>query len=208
VDKKVVPCEFILNDQRCRAVTKNEEAKEVRNASCNNEVKYLCCYLCFNREKCDISCVYLDKPEDVRRKELGLKIEKVESKLMRLATLYADGKIGEQTYLTTAKTLEKRLMKLKKIRNKSEAQILTEEDYLGQMEETPYNEFYEKPTALWYLVPFFFGIIGGLIGYIAVKEEDKEMADSLLIFGVVWTILLAIAYWLFMVYLTSLLWRL
>jgi hypothetical protein len=47
-----------------------------------------------------------------------------------------------------------------------------------------------KPTGLWYLAPFFFGIIGGLIGYAAVKDDDKGMAENLLIFGVVMTVLL------------------
>lgn len=46
-----------------------------------------------------------------------------------------------------------------------------------------------RPTGLWYLVPFFFGIIGGLVGYVAVKDEDKGMANELLIFGLVMTAL-------------------
>jgi hypothetical protein len=46
------------------------------------------------------------------------------------------------------------------------------------------------PTALWYLVPFLFGIIGGLIAYVGVKDEDVDMANSLLLFGALWSVVL------------------
>ena len=46
------------------------------------------------------------------------------------------------------------------------------------------------PCILWYLVPLFFGILGGIVAYIGVKDDDKEMANNLLIFGIVWTIIL------------------
>jgi hypothetical protein len=55
----------------------------------------------------------------------------------------------------------------------------------------------EPPTALWYLAPFLFGLIGGLVGYVGTKEQDKELAESLLIFGIIWTFLLGIIYWFF-----------
>ena len=42
-----------------------------------------------------------------------------------------------------------------------------------------------KPTRAWYLVPFFFNILGGIIGYVAVRNEDRQMANRLLIFGIV-----------------------
>jgi hypothetical protein len=61
--------------------------------------------------------------------------------------------------------------------------------------ETSEGASVERPTTLWYLVPFFFGLIGGLIGYVGVKDEDKGMADSLLVFGIIWTFILAIIYW-------------
>ena len=46
-----------------------------------------------------------------------------------------------------------------------------------------------KVSKAWYLVPFFFGIIGGIIGYLAVKDRNKNTAKNLLIFGIVWTLL-------------------
>ena len=52
----------------------------------------------------------------------------------------------------------------------------------------------KSPTALWYLLPFLFGIIGGIVAYVGVKDEDTEMANSLLIFSLVWTIVLFLIY--------------
>jgi len=40
------------------------------------------------------------------------------------------------------------------------------------------------------LIPLFFGILGGIVAYIGVKDDDKKMANNLLMFGVVWTIIL------------------
>jgi hypothetical protein len=53
-----------------------------------------------------------------------------------------------------------------------------------------------KPSALWWLVPFLFGIIGGIIAYVGVKDDDRNMAENLLIFGISWSIFLIIILWL------------
>lgn len=63
----------------------------------------------------------------------------------------------------------------------------------------------EKPTALWYLVPFFFSIIGGLIGYAGVKNEDRDMAANLLYFGVFMLFVYLAIGWLYYNWLLSLL---
>lgn len=52
-----------------------------------------------------------------------------------------------------------------------------------------------SPTSLWYLVPIFFGFLGGLIGYVGVKDDDKEMADMLLALGVIVTIIAVFVVW-------------
>ncbi len=43
----------------------------------------------------------------------------------------------------------------------------------------------EKPSKLWYLVPIVFGLIGGLVSYIVIKDSDKEMARNMIIVGIV-----------------------
>jgi len=51
------------------------------------------------------------------------------------------------------------------------------------------------PSDLWYLVPLFFGILGGIVAYIGVKDDDKEMATNLLIFGFVWSLIIFVIYY-------------
>jgi hypothetical protein len=136
--------------------------------------------------------------ESMRIAEIKLEIQRVEAKIRELAALYADGKVGEQSYVVTAKTLEKKLENLKWEKDNPHAQLHATKSSSYELEEREQlrTELVEKPTGLWYLAPFFFGIIGGIIAYVATKDEDKGMADSLLIFGILWTVILIIAYWM------------
>ena len=43
-------------------------------------------------------------------------------------------------------------------------------------------------SAAWYLVPLFFGIIGGIVAWAVTKDRDPKRATNLLIFGLVWTL--------------------
>ena len=47
----------------------------------------------------------------------------------------------------------------------------------------------KKASLLWYLLPIFLGIIGGIAGYIILKDHDKKMAKNVLIIGFVLLIL-------------------
>jgi len=120
-------------------------------------------------------------------------IKKYEEEKAKLAVLFSNSKIGEKSYSAATKTLESKIEELKKAKG---SQFLR--GNLPTLHEL--DEFEEAakpataPTALWYLVPFFFGIIGGIIAYIGTKDEDKGMADSLLLFGIIWTIILVVAY--------------
>jgi len=65
----------------------------------------------------------------------------------------------------------------------------------------------ERPTRAWYFVPFFLGILGGIIGYFAVKEDDKRMANNLLILGILMTIIWPIVIFItFVIVLGGLIW--
>ncbi len=42
-----------------------------------------------------------------------------------------------------------------------------------------------RPTRAWYLMPIFFSILGGIIGYFAVRNDDRKFANRLFIVGIV-----------------------
>lgn len=54
----------------------------------------------------------------------------------------------------------------------------------------------EKVSDAWYLAPFFLGLIGGIIAWLANKDRDPEKARNFLIFGLVWTVILAVVMWI------------
>lgn len=49
-----------------------------------------------------------------------------------------------------------------------------------------------KPTRFWYVIAIVFTIFGGIIGYFAVKDDDQNMANNLLIVGFISLFLLFI----------------
>jgi len=119
------------------------------------------------------------------------KIRDYERRIERLSVLFAENEISEESYKVAIKTIENKLSQLK------------DEPYGEEVEKEP--EIYEerevieeivtKPSSLWYLVPFFFGFIGGLLGYIAVKDEDRDMAASLIFFGIFMTLVYIFLAW-------------
>ena len=118
----------------------------------------------------------------------------------KLSILLANGKIGEKSFLAATKTLKQKIVELKKTKENPD---LSSTSSTASSEWNESANQLEKPSALWYLVPFLFGIIGGIVGYLGTKERDKGTADSLLIFGVVWTVILVIFYWVILAALFS-----
>jgi DNA-binding transcriptional regulator YhcF (GntR family) len=47
-----------------------------------------------------------------------------------------------------------------------------------------------EPSALWWLLPIFFGILGGIIAYVGVKDDDRNMAENLLFFSILLSVIL------------------
>ena len=45
----------------------------------------------------------------------------------------------------------------------------------------------EHVSAAWWLLPFFLGWIGGLVGYFVLKDRNSSTATKILVFGIVWT---------------------
>lgn len=56
-----VKCEYLAG-KSCKAVS-GGAGETVRQDSCSNELKNLCCYLCDHRKSCEIGCDLLDPPE-------------------------------------------------------------------------------------------------------------------------------------------------
>jgi uncharacterized Tic20 family protein len=50
----------------------------------------------------------------------------------------------------------------------------------------------EDVSSLWYLVPLFFGFIGGIVAWAVNKDRDPKKARKMMIFGILWTILLIV----------------
>lgn len=60
------------------------------------------------------------------------------------------------------------------------------------VEQPSISEVVKKHTSAWYLVPLILGIIGGIIGYVVIKDDDKKMATNLLIVGIIMTFVVPI----------------
>ncbi len=45
-----------------------------------------------------------------------------------------------------------------------------------------------RKSRWWYLLPIFFGIIGGIIAYLIVKNDDKPLAKNCLYLGIILTV--------------------
>jgi hypothetical protein len=201
VQREPADCEYLVDGRLCRAIAEQPEGRDVRKKFCKHRPKDYCCYLCADRENCVVSCDYLESPRESEfsfSNELSLKVEreikKCEEEKAKLTGLFANGKIGEKSYLTATTSLDNRIEKLKKAK---ESHKLSEDIGANLPEGEEFEEAVtskNSPSALWYLVPFFFGIIGGIVGYVGTKDEDRGMADGLLIFGIVWTVILAIVY--------------
>jgi len=56
----------------------------------------------------------------------------------------------------------------------------------------------EPVSNWWYLVPFFFAFIGGIVAWAVNKDSDPKKAKNMLIFGIVWTcvpIIVILIFW-------------
>lgn len=54
----------------------------------------------------------------------------------------------------------------------------------------------EKVSDVWYLAPFFLGLIGGLIAWLVNKDLNAKKARNFLIFGLIWSVALIFLTWM------------
>lgn len=60
------------------------------------------------------------------------------------------------------------------------------------------DETQDTPDNIWYLVPLLFGLLGGIIMYAALRNEDEDMALRGLYLGLGVTVMcVLLAWWLF-----------
>jgi len=131
-------------------------------------------------------------------------VTKLREKIDSLTTLFSKGEITEATYVRGVRKIEEDINKLQqehgipKVEQERTPRTISEKarpKIIGESEETQYRPHYGADRA-WYLVPFLFGILGGIVAYVGVKDDDPEMADNLLIFGILWTFALIVLGWI------------
>jgi len=120
-----------------------------------------------------------------KKQKLEQQIKDREKTIEKLTALLSEGEITEESYKTAIKKIEK---DMKDLRSGKEISVTEEKEETIEKPKThrrsyDYAYAYAEPTKLWYLVPLLFGIIGGLIGYVGVKDEDEDMARALLFLG-------------------------
>ena len=51
------------------------------------------------------------------------------------------------------------------------------------------STYQTRKSRWWYLLPIFFGIIGGIIAYLVLKDDDKTLAKNCLYLGIILTVI-------------------
>jgi superfamily II DNA helicase RecQ len=117
------------------------------------------------------------------------KVDDYREKMSELASLYADGKIGKEAYATASKTLEDKIG-------------ATDSPNSTKTYKTNYNGN-QSPSVVWYLLPIFFALLGGIIGYSTFRHEKKSIANNLLFLGIIMSFVYFILVWEVYLSLTS-----
>lgn len=65
-----------------------------------------------------------------------------------------------------------------------------------KMNDEEYYTTYRNASAAWYLLPIFFGIIGSVIMWLALRNEDPRKAKKGLILGIILTAVFSVIWFL------------
>jgi len=127
----------------------------------------------------------------------------IDNKMITILAPYSQIKIealSQEAGLTSSETLTlvKRLIVEGRIRGRidmvNNTVVLDQNQMTSIQNDITLDEEKHRRSSAWYLVPILFSIIGGLIGYFAVKDDDKGMANNLLGIGIVMFFIYLIIY--------------
>lgn len=130
--------------------------------------------------------------------QLNLELEQSKQRLVNLSTTYSNGKVSEAVFIVTSKKLESKITSLEAIKTSGnfDAYVFNEAHHTLDGADSSQQHAKKQPSGAWYLMPLlFFGLLGGVIGYLGVKDRDKDMAEGLLAFGVLISIITFVFGW-------------
>lgn len=142
-----------------------------------------------------------EKGNEQNAEVLG-QVAKLREKIDSLTTLFSKGEITEETYVRGVRKIEDDINTLQqehgipKVEHKRTLMNISGTAGRKTIEEVEETKYRHGADSAWYLVPFFFGILGGIVAYVGVKDDDPDMADNLLIFGILWTFALIVLGWI------------
>jgi hypothetical protein len=127
-------------------------------------------------------------------------------RLKKLSTAYAECRISETTFITTAKKIEEQLVALETIKANGTIAVPTSQEcndsyifdgapYVSNVGIEQRLARLERPSGWWYLLPVLFSFLGGLLGYALVRDDDVDMARDLAVTGFVFTFVQFFVIW-------------
>lgn len=150
---------------------------------------------------------YLASVKTIENGMQNLNLKK--NNIQKLVILFENGKLSASPYHRAVKIVDSGMKKVSKLKINPNAYLSSDEPTTyKRLQRSPYSESktYRKPITtqyeycsdFWYLLPIVFGLLGGIIGYVGVKDRDPDMARNILLIGFVLTLIgfvVLAAYW-------------
>jgi uncharacterized membrane protein len=115
------------------------------------------------------------------KEQLNSELEQSKQRLVNFIAAHENGKISGDVFVATSKKLEAKIASLEKMK--------ANDDYSSFSNQFYYDAYMsqhvtKKLGGWWYLVPLSCGLLGGIVGYVAVKDRGEGMAKNILGVGI------------------------